>query len=319
MQLLKRYNKGLTLVELLVAIIISTIILGALYSLFFSGERAVRNIKEITDVKEIAKLGLAQLEWIFDRWGTSVVMCQDPITTNQCTAVVDCRDASGNFPYPPPSSLCITVIDDDPCDRVTFYGNLYGNGFVALVRGPDTVEVVSCRLRSTDRHNCYHIKRGGLTFRDVGTGAPIAFSINGLSDENLDCLDPNVTPNATMSREVIARNGNFIDPVTGDTTNRLTLEGGDLLVRVPHRITLFCQPNPQDNNSLWLYMRTEDLAYELGCRDDDTEDVQPLFPVESMGASIQGNGILLDIVFRNNRPPGDPNYRTFRVQRMFGR
>ena len=310
-----RFLRGFSLVELLVAIVISMIILGALYSLFFASRNAFINIREVTDVKEVAKLGMAQLEWVFERWGTSVVMCQDPIGTDQCTAVIDCRDASGNFVFPPPSSLCVTIVEGDPCDSITFYGNLYGNGFVALVTGQDTVRVVSCRLRQTQRHNCYFIKRGGLTFRDVETGNPLIFSISGLSADNLDCLDPSMSPNATMNRTVTALNGNLIDPVTGESTNTLLLEGGDLLLRVPHRITLFCRPNPQDNDTLWVYMRAQDTAANCNAN----EPPQPLFPVESMQASIQNNGVLLDIIFRNNHQPSDPEYRTFRVQRIFGR
>lgn len=308
-------ERGFSLIELLVAIIVSTVILGVLYSLFFASRNAFTNIREISDVKEIAKVGMAQLEWIFDRWGTSVVMCQDPTTTNQCTAVVDCRDTSGNFIFPPPSSLCLTVIEGNPCDTITFYGNLYGSGFVALVTGPDSVRVVSCRLRQTPQHNCYFIKRGGLTFRDITTGDPLIFSISGLSNDNLDCLDPSVSPNATMNRTVIAQNGNLIDPITGRPTNRLLLEGGDLLLRVPHRITIFCAPNPQDNNTLWAYIRAQDVATNCNAN----EPPQPLFPVDSLQATVQGNGVLLDIVFRNHRQPTDPEYRTFRVQRIFGR
>lgn len=298
--------RGITLTELLVSIIVSSIIMTAIVALLFTSERSFKKTKNVMDAKEAAVAGMAQLEWLFQRWGTSTPCSSSGAT---CLSNVDCR-VGGSFVYPPPSSMCITIDEGNPCDRIAFYANLYGNGFVALVRGENSVDVVSCRLNSSSSQNCYHLIRSVNPVL-TDTGEVARFSVSGLSPNNVGCYDPDMSPNASMDRRLSVLNG------TIDGSSVFVLEGGDMLLRVPHRVELFCQQNPSDNNRLWLYMRLTDMAPECNAN----EPPQPIAPVESFQAErlTTGVGVYLRIVFKNSKEPSDPEYQTFPVERYFGR
>src|SRR5690606_5433143 len=120
-------NGGFNLVELIIVLLMSTLILAAMTSIFTTSGSVFQKTKNISDVKEISKGGMAQLEWLFQRWGTATP-CNNPDTA-LCTKVQDCR-VNAAYPYPPPGTVCITILDDsntDPCDEVQFYANLYGS------------------------------------------------------------------------------------------------------------------------------------------------------------------------------------------------
>ncbi|HIJ59494.1 MAG TPA: type II secretion system protein [Nitrospirae bacterium] len=303
-----RSEVGLSLVEMLVAIAITSIITTALLGLYLSSDKVFRQTKVIADTKETAKLSLAQLEWLFQRWGTSTP-CNDPEGNNICTIIRNCKDLNGNFQYPPPSSICITIEDSNPCDEVYFYANLYGNGFVDRLDSATTVAVMSCRLSDTNVQNCYHIKRGGKFRRDANnTQNVLVFSINNLSSNNLDCINATGNSNGLMSRQLNILNGFELDQ-NNQLTQTLNFDGGDLLVRVPHRVKLFCQSNPNDNNKQWLYMSATDTSLQCNAN----EDPSPLVPVDSFQVQQQFQGILVSVTIRG------PEGRLMQVQRFFGR
>lgn len=299
-------NKGLTLAEIMVAIAISVIILGAVTSLYITSDRSFKRTKSSSDVKEIGKTGMAQLEWLFQRWGTSTPCGnEDP---SQCTLVNSCGST-----YPPQSTMCITILERNPCDEVLFYANLYGNGFVHLptVEQPISMNIKSCRLSTASQQNCYHIKRGAKFIRDQqnpNVYKPLIFSISGLSNNNLVCTDGTLTPNATIDPTATALNGYLKDENNNLITN-YSFEGGEILLRVPHRIRLFCQQNSEDNNNLWLYMEATDMA--IAC--NANEPAQPLIPVNSFQATVVGQGVRIELEAR------EPNGQIFRMQRFFGR
>lgn len=310
MKILKS-TKGLTLAEILIAIAVSIIVLSAVASLYYVSDRAFKRTKASSDVKEIAKGGMAGLEWLFQRWGTATP-CNDPTGNNQCTPVIDCRVA-GQYNYPPPSSMCITIIDNtiegSPCDDVIFYGSLYGNGFVDRVSGPTTVALMSCRLSTDSNQNCYHIKRGGQFIRDYQNNANVLiFSLSSLGSSNLECINVTSSSNTTASRQVTALNGNLLD-ASGNPTPSMNLEGGDLLLRVPHRIRLFCGFNVQDNNTIWLYMQATDMSTNCNAN----EPAQPIMPIRSFDAEQFAQGVRVTIQARG------PDGQVTRVQRYFGR
>ncbi len=305
----KLYNssKGLTLAEIMIAIAISIIILAAVTSLYYTSDRVFKRTKSSADVKEILKQGMAGLEWIFQRWGTATP-CNDPTGNNQCSVIRDCRIA-GSYNYPPPSSMCLTIINGNPCDEVIFYGSLYGNGFVDRVSGPTSVALMSCRLSTETNQNCYHLKRGGQFIRDTqNNNVVLIFSISGLGSNNLECINVNGSSNTSASRVVTALNGNLRD-ANNNLTPFMNLEGGDLLLRVPHLIRLFCQFNPQDGNTLWLYMQATDMSEDCNAN----ENPQPIMPVNSFIAEQFGQGIRITTQVRGP----DNNFMT--VQRYFGR
>ena len=298
-------KRGYTLTEVLVAIAITAIVLGILTSFLLSGTNFMKVLRSELQAQEYARTGAAQLEWLFQRWGTGTPCC-----AQNCSIVTSCGNPP-NFQYPPPSSLCITIIDNtsqgQPCDEVWFYANLYGMGFVERYLSADTVAVMSCRLSQNSRQNCYHIKRGGLwapaDWDWTNYPVPPIVSISGLSQDNLDCIQNFGSSNATMDSEVTLLNGEY----NGST--QLKLESGDLLIRVPHRIHLFCAPNPQDNNRLWLYMEAFDMAQN--CNAD--ERPQPLAPVDFFDVQQQGDAIKVRVIFR------EETGATFTLERTFGR
>ena len=253
-------NKGLTITELLVAIFISAIILSAMGFLYSTSNKVFSQTEGIQNAKDYIDNGMTQLQWFFDRWGAGVP-CNDPTGANNCTVVRPCQDSNGNFDFPPPSSICITYQQNQTypsCDDVYFYGTMGGEGFVSRVSSPSTVTVMSCRLNQAPNNNCYLVKRGGIWFRDYqNQNTVLFFQISGLSQNNLDCISSNSLSNANMSRTVNALNGQVY--VQNGPTAPPQLQNGDLLIRAPSLIHLYCQTNPQDGN-LWLYAQTTDKS-----------------------------------------------------------
>lgn len=311
MQATMRSKKGFTVLELLVAAVLSLIILASIAGIYLTASRAFRVHRELSVLKESTKEGIHALEWFLMRWGVGVP-CINPQNPALCARVQE-----GNDPnvYPPPSALYVVRRQGNPCDEVVFYGSLGGMGFVDAVRGTDRVAVMSCRLSQDARQNCYHIWRGASVFLNQdptagNTNTPLIFTISGLSADNLDCINVNDRSNATMNVRAIAQNGR-IETFVGNNrvfTNILNLESGDLLIRVPHRIRLFCQPNPQDNNNLWLYVQTTDMSPQC----NQNEPPMPLVRVDSFRTQITDNGLFVTLQVREEG-------RTLTIQRFYGR
>lgn len=300
-------RKGFTIAELLVAAFISIMILGSILGIYIISNRAFGVNRELSLLKESTKEGIYALEWFFQRWGVGVP-CINPQNPNACAQVQ--IGINPNL-YPPPSALYVVRTPGTPCDEIVLYGSLGGMGFVDAVRGIDRVSVMSCRLSQASTQNCYHIWRGARVFTDANNNnLPLIFRISGLNANNLDCINVNDRNNALMDLVAIATNGQ-IETFIGNRrvlTDRLNLEPGDLLIRVPHRIRFFCQNNPADNNQLWLYVQTTDLAEQC----NQNEPPMPLVRVNRFNTQITDNGILatIDVVEEG---------RVLTVQRFFGR
>ena len=308
-------DKGFNLVELMIVIFMNALILTAMVSIFTTSGTVFQSTKNISDVKEISKGGMAQLEWLFQRWATSTP-CYNA-SPDQCTKVMDCKVGAA-YPYPPPSTLCITIINDansNPCDEAHFYANLAGNGFVQTpaISNPAIMNIKSCRLSLTRSQNCYHVKKGSQFLADKQNPAvytPLVFELSDLQPPNnyLDCTDGTLTPNATISANITARNGQLSDGAGGLTTD-YALEGGEVIFRVPHRIRLFCQPNSADQNRRWLYMEATDMASACTAH----EPRQPLIPVNSFNIVTQSEGVVVTMQVRG------PNGNIINTQRHFAR
>lgn len=324
-------KKGFTLIEMLIVILIGILIIGIIVGLYIAHQRFQTPTKMTSDIEEIQRIALAQLEWIFSRWGTGTP-CYNYNETNStnpvtCTRVVQCdtRCDIENPTYPPPSSLCITKVSGEPCDEICFYSNLEGVGVVNNVYR-DIAQLVSCRLKTQNYNNCFHIIRYGKFFTDDNNKTQIlVFKLNNLTPQNAECLHENYLKpekyNAQVSRNATIYNG------TINNQNWLLLEGGDIIVRAPKRVRLYCDSGP--DNRLWLKMELKDLAQILNqnlegnC--NGTEYIN-IAPVENFRAWLEYSSnntqlasIKIRITFRNFENPEAPNYRTYTVERYFGR
>jgi len=318
----RRSKKGFTLVELLIALFISAIILVAIVSLYTTSVRTFQTVKNVSDAKELGKNAMAQLEWIFQRWGTSTP-CFNTNNALCTSAVVNCQDAAtGDFRYPPPSMVCMTIISASPCDEAQFYANLSGNGFIhnPTLANPDRMQIKSCRLSTDTNKNCYHIKMGSQFISDQANPSvytPLIFSLSSLSANNLFCTDGSIAPNATMAVNARALNGKLTDNA-GNLTTTYAFEGGEIVLRVPHRVRLFCQANPSDRNQNWLYMAATDMASTVNYPSvnnlcNSHESAQPLIPVNTFRIQTRGEGVVVDMQVRGT------SGKTLDIQRYFGR
>jgi len=311
--IIRKNKRGFTLVEVLIALLISSIILTVVVSLYTTSAKTFQRVKDVSDSKEIAKDGMARLEWLFQRWGTSTPCTPgENENTASCTRVdVDCRDKDGKYTYPPSSSVCITILDNNP-DEVIFYANLYGNGFVYVPGVSDTTtrKVKSCRLSKDSNDNCYHIKRGARFILDQSVAGyhPLIVKLDDLTatntvTKNLDCTDGEINDNATVA--AVTKQYDLNNNITGS----YTLEGGEVILRVPHLVRLYCKNSPKDNNKRWLYMDVTDMASR--CNASETE--QPLIPVNSFNVERKGEGVVVTMQVRGT------GGKVIDVQRYFGR
>ncbi|PMP66619.1 MAG: hypothetical protein C0190_05290 [Thermodesulfobacterium geofontis] len=354
-------KRGFTLIEMLVVILIGALVIGALVGLYIAHQRVQGPIKMTSDISEIQRAGIAQLEWIFSRWGTGTP-CNDPTGANICTRIRPCDIANvcnvenlsrvcsnetvSNTPcYPPPSSLCVSVRSGNPCGQIWFYANLEGVGIISNVYR-DMVQLVSCRLKTEDNNNCFHIMRYGRFFRDATNDTrALIFRLSNLSPQNAECLDERyLNPseyNAQASRITTIYNG-YIRNQAGNLQKWLNLEGGDIVIRVPKLVHLYCGNGP--DNRLWLKMDLCDMA--ANCTSNErainiapVESFRPfiVIPVgggnetidDTSGRDNPANigtylnspqGVIgVEITFRNFEDPASANYRTYRVIRYFGR
>lgn len=352
-------KKGFTLIEMLIVILIGVLIIGVLVGLYIVHQQVQAPTKVTSDILEIQRAGMAQLEWIFSRWGTGTP-CNDPTGANICTRIRPC-DLIGNFTYPPPSSLCVSIRNNNICDEVWFYANLEG---VAIANNVyrDRIRLVSCRLKSVEENGnryCFHIMRHGRFFRDANNNnIALIFGLNELNNQNAECLDSSylnpASYNAEASRIANIYNGNITNQ-QGNLQNWLALEGGDIIIMLPKLIHLYCEED--DSGINWLMMKLTMPGHNVNvpginplpsnCTQDiDIVDNSPairIAPVTSFQVSIiapnispiedtfpynnpfgsylneSSGSIRVDITFRNFENPNSPNYKTYKAIRYFGR
>lgn len=315
-----RYKKGFTLVEALSTIIITSIILASLISIYLTSDKAFQVGKEISLVKESAKTGIYSIEWFFQRWGAGVPCINSNLSN--CTRVVQGNDINT---YPPPSALYVVVNQSGICDEVYFYASLGGMGFVDSQQTSTTMFVLSCRLTQMTEDNCYHIWRGSRVFTNQTqcnqfTNLPLNFALSGLNSipssarRYIECTNTTDRYNAYVNYEAVARNGRVCATVgsTQYLTDKLQLQPGDIIIRVPHRVRFFCSSNPQDQNRLWLYVQTYDMS---SC--NNNEGPTPIIRVNKFKAQPMENGIFVSMEVLEEVRPGQ--LKTLYVQRFYGR
>lgn len=294
-------NKGLSLVELLVVIAILGIVLGAVLVTYRGSLRVFTDVKSASDPVETKTPSIELVARYFDRWGVGVIA---KTHRGNCTV---CPDH--------PKSLAITTTND--CSDITFYGNLYGFGFVQNVSG-STAQLISCRLDSSTGKNCYTLWRDNTPINEYGVNNnPIILGLQSLSPNNADCsgITSSTTQNATMNYE--------LSPYSGSIFKRV--KPADVIQRAAHRIRLYCSNNAQDSNRKWLYADLTDFYGSC----NENENATPVAPVNSFtvtplpsgcNASDGGcNAVQVIVTFRSQSPDYQGQYKTFTVTRVFGR
>ncbi len=300
-------NKGFSLVELLIAIAISSVILGAIVMSFTTSLKVFKDAKSISDNIETKTPSIELISRYFDRWGAGVVSQKEKVT---CT---------GNCPIAQ-KSLSVTTTND--CSDVTFYGNLYGFGFVRDVVGTTSTaaKLISCRLDASQNHNCYTLWRDNTPLNEPSVDPGInliPLRLVSLNTGNADCsaVTASTTQNATMDDDM--------SPSSGPRWK--TVKAGDVIHRAAHRIRIYCSPNANDNNRRWLYV---DLTDQYGSCTEN-ESASPIAPVDSFNVQALPSGcnavngeckaLSVSVTFRSQSRNYQGQFDTYTVTKVFGR
>lgn len=280
-------NKGFTLTELLIAILLASVISLALLSTFIVSNSAFRTGRKVSELTEDVRNALTTLDFLFSRWGQGV-----PCADNNCTIGSTLPDCST---YPPRDPMCVTISDYGM--KVEFYANLYGGGFVVSVN--DThANIISCRLNRSPTQNCYYIfDNSGFRIRN-SNNQPVAVKLSSFTGQP-DCL-MSAQPNLNISRTLFEW-----DTVFNST---LTLMPGDFISRVPHRITLYVKNIAGEN---WLVYDRADM--ESGCGDNENSVRIIKIRDRDLNISKEGRTVLINATFIT------ANGTAYKIERRFGR
>lgn len=299
-------NKGYSVLEMLMAIGIGLIVLGAVAASYTGSLKVFQDTKSISDNIHTKMPSVELISRYFDRWGVGVVS-KKRIRFNGTP-----EDVSPSCTNCPEYNKLITITQGSPCDTVEFFGNLYGTGFVQSISGT-TAYLISCRLSTSSSQNCYTIWRNTFPLNDISGGSVLPVGISGLSTNNADCASlvsgttSNVTASSSMSTKALAP--------------------GDYIHRLPHRVRLYCANNSNDNNRTWLYV---DLTDQSAGYCNDNEPASPLAPVDEFkvieqypaGCTPENgncNALKVRIAFRSYSPKYGGGFDTYTVEKIFGR
>ncbi|MCC6345616.1 MAG: hypothetical protein IT388_00355 [Nitrospirales bacterium] len=289
------------------SVAIGIIILAAVVGAYSGSLKVFKDVKSISDNIDTKTPSIELLARYFDRWGAGVV--SRAATEDNKTTCANC----------PAFRKYISVTASTPCDDITFYGNLYGTGFVQNVAS-GAANVVSCRLSKDTNKNCYYLWRNDTVQNDYdGSNNLIALGLaSNLSLNNADCsaLSAGATYNATVDDD--------LSPYSGSAFK--TVQAGDVIQRTPHTIRLYCSSNPNDNNNQWLYVDLSETVAD--CSEEDTPT--PIAPVDSFQVSLLPSGCSgtggacnaaqVDVTFRSQSQKYTAGqYDTYDVTRVFGR
>jgi hypothetical protein len=296
-------KKGYSLIEVMIVSVIGLFILEAAYLLYTGSLKTFKDVKARSDNVQTQVPSMELIARYFDRWGVNVI-----------TAGADCSA------YPPSNAKCITVTAGSPCDDVTFWGNIYGDGFVAAVAS-GTATLVSCRLSSTGAQSCYYLWRDDALQNDTIAGVDVPLSLNNnLNPNNADCssLTAASPTNATVSATMVPLGAHV------GATNK-TMAAGDMIQRAPHRVRLYCAANASDGGQNWLYVDLTDTATD--CNSD--ENASPIAPVNSFqvqllptGCNATNGGCTaanMTVVLRSQSRKYSRAFDVMTAQRVFGR
>ncbi|MBF0327699.1 MAG: prepilin-type N-terminal cleavage/methylation domain-containing protein [Nitrospirae bacterium] len=251
---MRRNHKGFTMIESLMALAITIIIVGSITAAYMAVVRDFKDVKSIADNLQTKTPAIELMGRFFDRWGVGVVSQQDDSNCTNC----------------PSTQRAMTITTTNGCSDATFYGNIYGMGFVYSVSG-STANIISCRLKSNATDNCYVIWRDNVTANSISGGSVVPESIANLSSDDKTCSDltagatSNVTANSAMTSQ--------------------TVQSGDVLQRFWHTIRFYCSTNSNDSNKNWLYVDLTDASI---C--GNSQSAVPVAPVEAFSATAMPSG-----------------------------
>ncbi len=295
-------KKAFTLVEILVAMILASIILVAVLGLYVASDKVFKKTKPVSDVLEEMRSGIVTLDFVFSRWGAGV-----PCYNNNCNIGTTISACSS---YPPTDPMCMTCNSGDlttGCSDVEFYANLYGMGFV-IAATTSSASLVSCRLDTSDNQNCYYIwENGGVVNYNSTTASPPAYGFN-VSFNSIDCVDFNGAPN------LIINDPDMCEWVNGtlDCSYVYSVQSGDIITRVPHKVRLYVDQDT--DGSYWLMMDKTDM--ESGCNSDENAvKVARIKDANSFKVYAVGRAIKVVITFATQ----GLKEQTFTIERYFGR
>lgn len=299
---MKINNKGFSLVELLVVVALLGIVLGAIAVTYTGSLRVFTNVKSLSDPIETKTPSIELLARYFDRWGAGVVA---KTHRSNCTVC-------------PVHPMSMKISSSNDCSDITFYGNLYGYGFVRNVSS-STAQLISCRLDSSSNKNCYTLWRDNTPINDYdSSNNPIILGLSALSSNNADCstgITSSTAQNATMNHDM--------SPYSGINFKRV--KPGDVIHRAAHGIRLYCALNSNDGNRKWLYADLTDFYGSC----NENESATPIAPVESFTVEALPSGcnasngacsaVKVTVVFRSQSPDYKGQFKTYSVTRIFGR
>lgn len=326
----KSNNKGFTMTEALITLLISSVVLTGFYQLIFGSVAFFSKNKVESDNLETKTPSMELISRYFDRWGVGVVV------NSATTDVAYKRNVlpnTENYIYLPASNAKAT--EDNP---ITFYANLSGFGFVRGFTGT-TANLLSCRLdddlgKKSGTTPCYYVFRNNKFIPDnlnqngnitTGTGSgqeytndsgsvvklpridSVSFSTAFASTTGAkECTDTtfssNISNNGTISKSAsiidsvttsipVTISGNALTPTTFD------LQEGDLIFRAPHRVQLYIKNNSNDDNKEWLYIKLTPVADN--CREAFTEDaIAPASHISGVIPNGATRGVTIKINFR---------------------
>lgn len=275
-------NRGFTVVELLVGIVVSIITLLAISSLFFTSNRVIQIVKPASESIEEVQTGLATLDFLMSRWGVGFPCSNNCVydATKKCSTTFDNFNASSTDLNPYGNNpLCINILNNG--SEVQFFASLGGSGFVKSSDN-NSSQLISCRLSSKSKDNCYFL------FNPAFSGFA---QLSDLSANNRDCIDLDITSqtNATATINTLPAG--------------ISLAGG-LLIRAPHFVRIYIQDG-------WLRMDKKDIS---DC--NDNENAVNIAKVRSFTAeSLSSRSVKFTIEFVSQT---DPN-KVFRVERVYTR
>jgi prepilin-type N-terminal cleavage/methylation domain-containing protein len=294
-------RRGYTLIEVLIVTVVGLFVLEAAYLLYTGAFKLFKDVKTSADNVQTEVPSMELIGRYFDRWGVNVA-----------ATGADCAS------YPPSNTKCITVTAGTPCDEVSFWGNIYGTGFVQSVSG-GVATIVSCRLSADSNHNCHYVWSNDILVNDLYLGNLIMLGLGSLSSNNADCSS--LTSSSTLP--TVAQTVTPVG-VYPSATNK-TLLAGDIIQRAPHRIRLYCAANANDNNQNWLYVDLTDTASDCNSH----ESASPIAPVDSFQVELLPSGCdagtgactvaSLTVTFRSQSKKYSREAGTLSTQRVFGR
>jgi prepilin-type N-terminal cleavage/methylation domain-containing protein len=291
-------QKGFTMIEVLIVIVLCTIIIMAALGLYFASDKIFKQTRPISDVLEEMRSAIATLDFVFSRWGAGV-----PCYNNNCNeAISECVGPQPDN-YPPYNRLCMSCNSGNlisGCSDIEFYANLEGYGFVVSVNGTQT-NLISCRLRNTDLSNdTYYIWEGDKVVNYNGTDLP-KYKLNlNSDDDNKDCINFAGGPNVQHNVIVQEFNG----------TGNYTLQPGDMITRVPHKVRLYVNYD-SDDKGYWLYIK----KFDIGRGTTYTTKLGRVKDLDSFKVYSEGRAIKVEVEFQSQSKPE----KTLKIIKYFAR